>query len=60
MDCYAWKIPEGCYASAMGGRCPSARWFWFLAAAAAGLLLLRGGKRKSATTPRKVGARRKR
>jgi hypothetical protein len=48
MNCYAWKIPEGCYASALGGGdgCPSAMWWWIAAAVATGLLLTQGGKRK--------------
>ena len=47
MNCYAWKIPEGCYASALGqDGCPSAMWWWIAAAVAAGLLLTQGGKQK--------------
>lgn len=62
MDCYAWKVPEGCYASALGGedRCPSATWFWIASAIAAGLVLMSGGKkRKSARTARAARPKRK-
>lgn len=51
MNCYAWQIPEGCYAAALGQgeACPSANWFWIAAVVAAGLVLLSGGKKAPAT-----------
>lgn len=59
MDCYAWKIPEGCYSSALLNdelACPSASWWWIALAVAAGAVLF-GGKKKPA--PRVRQARRK-
>jgi hypothetical protein len=43
MNCYAWSIPEGCYAYALrkGGGCPSALWFWIAAAIVGGVLVLK-------------------
>ena len=46
MDCYAWKIPEGCYAAVEDKPCPFPAWWWVAAAVAAGTLLL-GGKKKA-------------
>ena len=57
MNCYAWKIPEGCYDSALvesGANCPSVSWWWIAAAVAAGALLFGGGKKRKA----KAGTRR--
>ena len=56
MDCYAWKIPEGCYASLddQDLACPNVNWWWIAAAVAAGLLVFGGGK----TKPRRTAARR--
>lgn len=62
MNCYAWKIPEGCYDSALvesGLACPSVNWWWIAAAVAAGALLLGGGRKKPARA-RTVRARRRR
>lgn len=59
MDCYAWKIPEGCYATALASAelaCPSVGWWWIAAAVAAGLALF--GKKKAAAS-RPVRARRR-
>jgi len=58
MDCYAWKIPEGCYATALygDGQC-RANWWWIAAVIAAGLLLLGGNKKKAPA--RRVRAKRK-
>jgi hypothetical protein len=52
MDCYAWKIPEGCYETALeknAAVCPSVSWWWIAAALAAGAILFGGGKRKAKT-----------
>jgi len=56
MNCYAWKIPEGCYAYALGEQeaCGSSGWWWIAAAIAAGLLVFGGKKAK----PRRVAKRR--
>lgn len=58
MNCYAWKIPEGCYANALDTGCPSATWFWIASAVAAGLLLMGGGKKKPVRTARVAGTAR--
>ncbi len=61
MDCYAWKIPEGCYSSALLNQelaCPSASWWWIAAAVVAGAILLGGGKKKAAR-PRAARGRRR-
>ena len=56
MNCYAWKIPEGCYSYALAERegCGSSGWWWIAAAVAAGLLIF-GGKK---TKPRRVAKKR--
>ena len=42
MNCYAWQIPEGCYAYALQNRgCPSALWFWLAAALVGGVLVFK-------------------
>lgn len=58
MDCYMWRIPEGCYQSLEDQGCGTPTWFWIAAAVAGGLLLFGGSKKKS-TTARKVRARRR-
>jgi len=48
MNCYAWKIPEGCYSSTLVESelaCPRANWWWIAAAVAAGLLLVSSSKK---------------
>jgi hypothetical protein len=59
MNCYAWNIPEGCYASALdaGSGCPSPTWFWIALAVASGLLILGSGTKRKAK--RTVRAKRK-
>ena len=45
MNCFAWRIPEGCYQYALTRQgCPSALWFWLAAVVVGGAVLL-GGKR---------------
>ncbi len=61
MNCYAWKIPEGCYETALAEQnatCPSVSWWWIAAALAAGAILFGGGKRK--TRPARARAAKKR
>ena len=61
MNCYAWKIPEGCYETALAEQsavCPSVSWWWIAAAVAAGAILFGGGKRKA--RPARVRAAKKR
>ena len=56
MDCYAWKIPEGCYASELakaGAACPSVSWWWLAAAIAAGALVFGGKKKRTKRAARK-------
>lgn len=56
MDCYAWQIPEGCYASALAeaeAPCAFPAWWWLAAAVAAGALLFQGRKKTRKLAPRK-------
>lgn len=62
MNCYAWKIPEGCYETALAEQnaaCPSVSWWWIAAALAASALLFGGGKRKATRTARAAKAKKR-
>ncbi len=53
MDCYAWRIPEGCYQSLQPRESSTPMWFW---AATAAVVLLSMRKKGNG---RKVRARRR-
>jgi hypothetical protein len=62
MNCYAWKIPEGCYSSALVEEslsCPGASWWWIAAAVAGGLLLFTGGGKRAKAKTARVARRRR-
>jgi hypothetical protein len=63
MNCYAWDIPNGCYAAAedaasSGAGCPTPWWFWLTLAGAAALAMT--GRGRQSRPAGVVRARRKR